>query len=46
MLDASSTKLKNMYIINPQIISDADALEIVELFEKIKIVMLWIQKMS
>ena len=36
VLDASSTKLKNMYIINPQIISNADALEIVELFEKIK----------
>ncbi len=36
VLDASSTKLKNMYMINPKIISDADALEIVELFGKIK----------
>lgn len=36
VLDASSTKLKNMYMINPQIISDTDALEIVELFGKIK----------
>lgn len=36
VLDASSTKLKNMYMINPQIISDTDALEIVELFDKIK----------
>lgn len=36
VLDASSTKLKNMYMINPRIISDIDALEIVELFDKIK----------
>lgn len=36
VLDASSTKLKNMYMINPRIISDTDALEIVELFGKIK----------
>ena len=36
VLDASSTKLKNMYMINPQNISDTDALEIVELFNKIK----------
>lgn len=36
VLDASSTKLKNMYMINPQIISDTDALEIVDLFDKIK----------
>lgn len=36
VLDASSTKLKNMYMINPQMISDTDALEIVELFGKIK----------
>ncbi|MCM1233769.1 MAG: N-6 DNA methylase [Ruminococcus flavefaciens] len=36
VLDASSTKLKNMYMINPQIISSKDALEIVDLFDKIK----------
>lgn len=36
VLDASSTKLKNMYMINPQMISETDALEIVELFHKIK----------
>lgn len=36
VLDASSTKLKSIYMINPKIISDADALEIVELFGKIK----------
>ncbi len=36
VLDASSVRLKNMYMINPQIISDADAEEIVELFHKIK----------
>ena len=36
VLDASSTKLKNIYMINPQIISETDALEIVELFNKIK----------
>ena len=36
VLDASSTKLKNIYMINPKSISDADALEIVELFGKIK----------
>lgn len=36
VLDASSTKLKNICIINPQKISEADALEIVELFAKIK----------
>lgn len=32
----SSTKLRNMYMINPQVILDSDALEIVELFDKIK----------
>lgn len=36
VLDASSARLKNMYMINPQIISDTDALEIVELFDKVK----------
>ncbi len=36
VLDTSSTKLKNMYMINPKIISDKDVLEIVELFDKIK----------
>lgn len=36
VLDASSTKLKNMYMINPLAISDADAEEIVELFGRIK----------
>lgn len=36
VLDASSTKLKKMYMINPHLISDTDALEIVELFDKIK----------
>lgn len=32
----SSTKLRSMYMINPRVISDSDALEIVELFNKIK----------
>lgn len=36
VLDASSTKLKNMYMINPNIISKADEIEIVRLFDKIK----------
>ncbi len=36
VLDASSTKLKNMYMINPAIISEKDAKEIVHLFSKIK----------
>ena len=36
VLDASSTKLKNMYMINPNSISVVDALEIVSLFEKLK----------
>lgn len=36
VLDASSTKLKNIYMINPRIISDTDAVEIVGLFDKIK----------
>lgn len=36
VLDASSTKLKNMYMIDPKIISDADAAEIIGLFNKIK----------
>lgn len=36
VLDASSTKLRNIYMINPQVISDTDALEIVGLFDKIK----------
>lgn len=36
VLDASSTKLKNMYMINPEIIADSDAEEIVELFGNIK----------
>jgi len=36
VLDASSTKLRNMYMVNPQIISNTDALEIVELFGRIK----------
>ncbi len=36
VLDASSTKLRNMYMINPKIISNIDALEIVELFQRIK----------
>lgn len=36
VLDASSTRLKKMYMINPEVISDADAAEIVRLFEKIK----------
>lgn len=36
VLDTSSTKLKNMYMINPEIISKADEKEIVELFNKIK----------
>ena len=35
-LGVSSTKLRNMYMINPQVILDSDALEIVELFDKIK----------
>lgn len=36
VLDASSTKLKNMYMINPDKISVQDAREIVNLFGKIK----------
>lgn len=36
VLDASSTKLKNMYMINPDIFSTQDIDEIVTLFEKIK----------
>ena len=36
VLDASSSKLKNMYIINPACISENDADEIIELFENIK----------
>ncbi len=36
VLDASSTKLRGMYMINPEIISSADAVEITELFDKIK----------
>lgn len=36
VLDASSTKLKNMYMINPDKISVQDAREIVTLFGKIK----------
>lgn len=35
VLDASSTKLKNMYMINPKIISEQDAEEILVLFAKI-----------
>lgn len=36
VLDASSSKLKKMYMINPEIISEVDAKEIIELFDKIK----------
>lgn len=36
VLDASSTKLKNMYMINPGRITEADAEEIISLFYKIK----------
>ena len=36
VLDASSSKLKKMYMINPNIISDKDARDIVMLFNKIK----------
>lgn len=36
VLDASSTKLKRIYMINPKKISEQDAKEIVERFEKIK----------
>ena len=36
VLDASSSKLKKMYMINPYIISDEDAREIVALFDIIK----------
>lgn len=36
VLDASSTKLKNMYMINPTNISSQDSKEIIELFNKIK----------
>ena len=36
VLDASSTKLKNMYMINPKKISSQDSQEIVRLFLKIK----------
>ena len=36
VLDASSSKLKNMYMINPEYISQDDRKEIVELFEQVK----------
>jgi len=36
VLDASSTKLKNMYMLNPEKISEKDTQEIVELFNKVK----------
>lgn len=36
VLDARSTKLKNMYMINPEKISGKDTQEIIELFNKIK----------
>lgn len=36
VLDVGSTKLKHLYMINPRVISDTDALEIVELFGRIK----------
>ena len=36
VLDASSSKLKKMYMINPCIISDGDAREIVALFDTMK----------
>lgn len=36
VLDASSTRLKNMYMINPSAISEEDAITIVSLFEKMK----------
>ncbi len=36
VLDASSTKLKNMYMINPEKISYDDSREIIELFRKMK----------
>lgn len=35
-MDASSTKLKNMYMINPKVISEQDGNEIIELFSRIK----------
>lgn len=37
VLDASSSKLKNMYMINPEIISPNDEKEIVDLFAEIKL---------
>lgn len=36
VLDASSTKLKKIYMINPRLISEKDAEEIVNLFNKMK----------
>lgn len=36
VLDASSTKLKKMYLINPALITPAEEAEIVSLFEKVK----------
>jgi hypothetical protein len=36
VLDASSTKLKNMYVINPTCINETDAAEIIDLFGVIK----------
>ena len=36
VLDASSTKLKNMYMIDPLQISGADGEEIIRLFDRIK----------
>lgn len=36
VLDASSSKLKNMYMINPEVISEEDEQEILELFATIK----------
>ncbi|MCI8572064.1 MAG: N-6 DNA methylase [Lachnospiraceae bacterium] len=36
VLDASSTKLKNMYMIDPGIISEEDVKDIIRLFSKIK----------
>lgn len=36
VLDASSTKLKKMYMIDPKTISDGDAAHIIKLFNKIK----------
>ncbi|NBI64379.1 hypothetical protein D3Z38_15320 [Clostridiales bacterium] len=36
VLDASSTKLKHIYMINPKLISEKDAKEIIELFHKMR----------